>query len=202
MSDTRAIFAGGFLIAFPMLILEGFFYRGVLTVLPDMLAGYESLATVTVAGESVEPSGYVFVGLLIVGMAGQYVGGRLSDAMAPEKAAIGAFLTLATVSVLFVPAASSGLLALLAVSALLGFVLFGEQPLLQAVVADYSTSDVRGLSYGYMFVGVFGVGSFGAAFSGAMLAYTTQRVLFLLLAVVPFTAALISAALWRSNRTE
>jgi MFS family permease len=200
LGDTRAIFAGGFLIAFPMLILEGFFYRGVLTFLPDMLASYESLATVTIAGESVEPSGYVFVGLLVVGMGGQYVGGRLSDAMAPEKAAVGAFLALAAISVLFVPAASGGLLALLAVSALLGFVLFGEQPLLQAVVADYSTSDVRGLSYGYMFVGVFGVGSLGAAFSGAMLAYTSQRTLFVLLAVVPFTAALISAALWRSNR--
>jgi MFS family permease len=199
LGDTRVIFAGGFLIAFPMLILEGFFYRGVLTFLPDMLASYESLAAVTIAGESVEPSGYVFVGLLVVGMGGQYVGGRLSDAMAPEKAAVGAFLTLAAISVLFVPAASSGLLALLAVSALLGFVLFGEQPLLQAVVADYSTSDVRGLSYGYMFVGVFGVGSLGAAFSGAMLAYTTQRTLFLLLAIVPLTAALISAALWRSN---
>jgi MFS family permease len=199
LGDTRTIFAGGFLIAFPMLILEGFFYRGVLTFLPDMLASYESLAAVTIAGESVEPSGYVFVGLLVVGMGGQYVGGRLSDAMPPEKAAVGAFFALTVISVLFVPAASSGLLALLAVSALLGFVLFGEQPLLQAIVADYSTSDVRGLSYGYMFVGVFGVGSLGAAFSGAMLAYTTQRALFVLLAVVPLTAALISAALWRSN---
>ena len=201
LGDTRVIFAGGFLIAFPMLILEGFFYRGVLTFLPDMLASYESLTPVTVAGESVDPSGYVFVGLLVVGMAGQYVGGRLSDVMAPERAVIGAFLALAVISVLFVPAASSGLIALLLVSGLLGFVLFGEQPLLQAVVADYSGSDVRGLSYGYMFLGVFGIGALGAAFSGVVLAYTTQQTLFLLLAVVPSVAALIATVLWRSNRT-
>ncbi len=197
-TDSRAIFAGGFLVAFPMLILEGFFYRGVLTFLPDMLASYESLAPVTVAGERVDPSGYVFVGLLVVGMAGQYVGGKLSDAMAPEKAVIGAFLALTGISVLFVPAAESGLFALLVVSGLLGFVLFGEQPLLQAVVADYSGSSVRGLSYGYMFLGVFGVGALGAAFSGAVLAYATQQTLFLLLAVVPLIAALIATVLWRS----
>ncbi len=199
LGDTRTIFAGGFLIAFPMLILEGFFYRGVLTFLPNMLASYESLAPVTVFGERVDPSGYVFVGLLVVGMAGQYVGGRLSDAMPPEKAVIGAFFSLAVISVLFVPAANSGLLALLLVTGLLGFVLFGEQPLLQAVVADYSGSDVRGLSYGYMFLGVFGIGALGAAFSGAVLAYTTQQALFLLLAIVPLTGSLIATVLWRSS---
>ena len=199
LTDTRVIFTGGFLIAFPMLILEGFFYRGVLTFLPDVLASYESLTPVTVAGAHVEPAGYVFAGLLIVGMAGQYVGGRVSDAMPPEKAVIGAFLALAGISVLFVPAASSGLVPLLLVSGLLGFVLFGEQPLLQAVVADYSASDVRGLSYGYMFLGVFGIGALGAAFSGAVLAYATQQTLFLLLAVVPLVAALIAAGLRRSS---
>ncbi len=199
LGDTRTVFAGGFLIAFPMLIFEGFFYRGVLTFLPNMLASYEALAPVTLFGERVDPSGYVFVGLLVVGMAGQYVGGRLSDAMPPEKAVIGAFFSLAVISVLFVPAANSGLLALLLVSGLLGFVLFGEQPLLQAVVADYSGSDVRGLSYGYMFLGVFGIGALGAAFSGAVLAYTTQQALFLLLAIVPLTASLVATVLWRSN---
>ncbi|MES3518288.1 MAG: MFS transporter [Natronomonas sp.] len=202
LTDTRMIFAGGFLVAFPMLILEGLFYRGVLTFLPNVLASYESLTPITVAGERVDPSGYVFTGLLVVGMAGQYVGGRLSDAMPPEKAAVGAFALLSLISVLFVPAASSGLIALLLVSGLLGFVLFGEQPLLQAIVADYSDSDVRGLSYGYMFLGVFGVGAVGAAVSGAVLAYTTQQVLFLVLAVVPFVAALIAAALWRSRGIE
>jgi len=200
VGDTRLIFAGGFLIAFPMLILEGFFYRGVLTFLPDMLASYDSLETMTIAGQSVNPSGYVFVGLLVVGMAGQYVGGKVSDMMPPEKAAVGAFLSMALITALFVPAANTGLFALLLVTGLLGFVLFGEQPLLQAIVADYSGSDVRGLSYGYMFVGVFGVGALGAAFSGAVLAYTTQQVLFLLLALVPFSAALIATTLWRSDR--
>lgn len=199
LADTRVIFAGGFLIAFPMLILEGFYYRGVLTFLPDTLASYDSLPPATVAGERVEPAGYVYAGLLIVGMAGQYVGGKVSDLMPPEKAAAGVFLALAFITVLFVPAASAGLVPLLVVSGLLGFVLFGEQPLLQAIVAEYSDSDVRGLSYGYMFLGIFGVGAIGATFSGAVLAYATQETLFVLLAIVPLTAAIIAAFLWRSD---
>jgi len=194
-TDTRRLFAGGFLIAFPILILEGFFYRGILTFLPDVLAEYRQLAPVTVSGQTIEPSRYVFIGLLFVGMAGQYVGGVLSDRIAPEKGLIGAFSALCLISILFVPAFAGGLTTLLLVTAALGFVLFGEQPLLQAVVADYSGSDVRGLSFGYMFLGVFGVGALGAAFSGAVLTYTTQRALFLLLGVFPAIAALISAAL-------
>ena len=195
LGSTRALFAGGFVVVFPIVVLEGFYYRGVLTFLPDVLAGYPSLDPMAVAGRTVEPAQYVYVGLLIVGMGGQYVGGKLSDRMPPERAVVGAFFLLALLSVLFVPVAERSLVGLLAVTALLGFVLFGEQPLLQAIVADYSASDVRGLSYGYMFLGVFGVGALGAAFSGAVLAYTTQQHLFLLLAAVPIAAAAMAAVL-------
>ena len=202
LRETRLLFVGGFILVFPIVILEGFFYRGVLTFLPNVLASYPSLEAVTVADREVDPARYVYVGLLFVGMGGQYVGGKLSDRMPPERAVIGAFAALAVLSALFVPAATVGLIPLLVVSALLGFVLFGEQPLLQAMVADYSSSDVRGLSYGYMFLGVFGVGALGAAFSGALLAYTTQQIMFLLLAVVPTIAAVLAATLTARDLRE
>lgn len=202
LRETRLLFVGGFVLVFPIVILEGFFYRGVLTFLPNVLASYPSLEAVTIADREVDPARYVYVGLLFVGMGGQYVGGKLSDRMPPERAVIGAFAALAVLSALFVPAATVGLIPLLVVSALLGFVLFGEQPLLQAMVADYSSSDVRGLSYGYMFLGVFGVGALGAAFSGALLAYTTQQIMFLLLAVVPTIAAVLAATLTARDLRE
>ena len=202
LRETRLLFVGGFILVFPIVILEGFFYRGVLTFLPNVLASYPSLEAVTIADREVDPARYVYVGLLFVGMGGQYVGGKLSDRMPPERAVIGAFAALAVLSALFVPAATVGLIPLLVVSALLGFVLFGEQPLLQAMVADYSSSDVRGLSYGYMFLGVFGVGALGAAFSGALLAYTTQQIMFLLLAVVPTIAAVLAATLTARDLRE
>lgn len=195
LGSTRVLFSGGFIVVLPMVVLEGFYYRGVLTFLPDVLAGYPALAQISIGDVTADPSRYVFVGILVIGMAGQYIGGRLSDRMPPERAAIGAFVLLGLLSVIFVPAASAGLVPLLIVSGLLGLVLFGEQPLLQAIVADYSGSAVRGLSYGYMFLGVFGIGALGAAVSGAVLAYSTAQALFLLLGVIPILAAFMAAAL-------
>lgn len=200
--SSKLLFLGGFALVFPIVVLEGFFYRGMLTFLPDILAGYPALAVVDIGGRTVDPAQYVFVGLLVVGMAGQYVGGRLSDRMAPDRAVIGAFVGLAIISLAFVPAASLGLWAVLLVSAALGFVLFGEQPLLQALVADYSATNVRGLSYGYMFLGVFGVGALGAAVSGVVLSVTTANVLFLLLGVVPVLAAGLTMLLVRRRGSD
>jgi hypothetical protein len=51
-----------------------------------------------------------------------------------------------------------------------------------------------------MYLGTFGVGSLGAAVSGAVLAYTTQQALFVVLALVPAAAAITSAALYRRGR--
>lgn len=202
LSNTKQLFLGGLLIVFPILMLEGFFYRGILTFLPDLLAGYESLSPFNVGGRAIEPSRYVFIGVLVVGMAGQYVGGILSERFAPERVLVGAFLALAVISLLFIPSLSAGLLPLLLVTGLLGFVLFGEQPLLQAVVANSSGAGVLGLSFGYMFLGVFGVGALGAAFSGFVLTYLPQQMLFILLAVPPGLAALIAVVVVGQNNTS
>lgn len=199
--DSRALFTGAFLLVFPIVVLEGFFYRGVLTFLPDVLASAPILAPIELGEVTADPAQYVFVGILVVGMAGQWVGGVLSDRRSPERMLVCAFLALAILSVLFVPAMAAGVGALLVVSAALGFVLFGEQPILQTIIAEYSDAGVRGLSYGYAFLGIFGIGALGAAFSGAMLAVTTEGALFLTLGAVPAVAALGTIGLlWVSRR--
>ncbi|SEH40788.1 Sugar phosphate permease [Halopenitus malekzadehii] len=200
LTDSRTLFAGLFAIVFAIVVLQGFFYRGILTFLPEILSDSPVLDPVVLLDREVAPSRYVYVALLCVGMGGQYVGGRLSDRYPPEQVAIGAFLLLAALSLAFVPAAAVGVVAVVGVSLLLGFVLFGEQPLMQAVVAEYTGSGDRGIAYGYMYLANFGIGSLGAAVSGAILAYTTQRALFLLLAIVPAAAAVASATLFRYGR--
>lgn len=197
VTDSRALFTGGFVIVFPIVVLEGFYYRGVLTFLPDVLAGYAVLAPVEIGEVVADPAQYVFVGILVVGMVGQYAGGRLSDARSPERVVAVAFVLLALLSALFVPAGTAGLVPLLVVSALLGFVLFGVQPLNQAIIAEYTGTAVRGMSYGYSFLGIFGVGALGAAFAGTTLAYTSEETLFLLLGIVPIVAAIMAAGLAR-----
>ncbi|SDY07435.1 MFS transporter [Halopenitus persicus] len=200
LADTRLLFAGAFVLVFAIVILQGFFYRGILTFLPEVLSDSAVLEPVVILDREVAPARYVYVALLCVGMGGQYLGGTLSDRYPPEQVAIGAFLLLAVLSLAFVPAAAFGVAALVGVSLLIGFVLFGEQPLMQAVVAEYTGSGDRGLAYGYMYLGTFGIGSLGAAVSGAVLAYTTQQALFVVLALVPTAAAVASAALYRRGR--
>ena len=197
LADSRGLFTGGFVIVFPIVVVEGFYYRGILTFLPDVLASYPVLGPVPIGETTADPAQYVFVGVLVVGMVGQYYGGRLSDRPSPERYVAGAFLLLALLSVLFVPAGAAGLVPLLVVSALLGFVLFGIQPLNQTIVADYTGTEVRGMSYGYTFLGIFGVGALGAAFAGTTLAYTSEEALFLLLGLVPVAGAVLAAGLAR-----
>jgi MFS family permease len=88
---------------------------------------------------------------------------------------------LAVIAILFVPATST-LPTLLVVSAALGFVLFGIQPLSQATIAKYSPPEHRGLSFGYTYLAIFGIGALGASIVGAALTYGTSTTVFVLLA--------------------
>lgn len=200
LASSKRLFLGGFLIVFPIVILEGLYYRGVLTFLPDLMNTFALIDPIAVAGGTLEPSRYIYIGLLMIGIIGQYFAGRLTDYIRPERGMVGAFALLIAISLLFIPAASYGLVALLVVSALLGIVLFAEQPFMQATVARFSASDVRGLSYGYTYLGAFGVGALGAAISGTVLTYSTYDVLFVVLALIAATACLLG--IYLSTRDE
>ena len=85
--------------------------------------------------------------------------------------------------------------ALLAVSAVLGFFLFLVQPLYQATVAEYTPPDTRGLSYGYTYLAIFGIGALGAAMAGALLQFAGPSLLFGVLAGIALGGAGLSAGL-------
>jgi len=101
------------------------------------------------------------------------------------------------VAVLFVPAAQAGVAPLLAVSALLGFLLFTLQPLYQATIAEYSPPGDRGLSYGYTYLCSFGIGAAGAAISGYLLSAVGVRGTFVGLTAFPLLGLAFALALWR-----
>jgi MFS family permease len=90
---------------------------------------------------------------------------------------------------------------MLAMAALLGFALFVVQPFYQATVAEYSPPETRGLSYGFTYLGVFGVGALGASIAGAVLTYYSPPVLFAVFAALAGLAALVGVvlSLWRSG---
>ncbi|MFB6098248.1 MAG: MFS transporter, partial [Salinibacter sp.] len=186
---SRHLFASGFVGVFVLVALSGLYYRGMLTFLPDLLT---PLVTVDLPID-VAAGRYVYAGLLAVGIGGQYVGGRLSDRDGTECLLAAGFAVLASVAATFLPLAGLGTGALLGVSALLGFFLFAVQPLYQATVAEYTPPEARGLSYGYTYVAVFGVGASGAALAGVLLQTAGPPLLFGVLAGIAVLGASLSA---------
>jgi MFS family permease len=148
---------------------------------------------VETGGHTLRPERYFYAGLLLVGVAGQYLGGKLTDRFPAEYGIVAVFALLAVLALAFLPVASLGIAPLLVFGALFGATLFTAQPLYQATVADYSPAGTRGLSYGYTYLGSFGVGALGGAIAGGVLTYADAGTLFLVLAgfaVVASTAAL------------
>ncbi len=188
---TRHLFASGFALVFALVALSGLYYRGVLTFLPDLLT---PLVAVDLPID-VAAGRYVYAGLLAVGIGGQYVGGRLSDRDDTERILAGALAVLAGMAVLFLPVAGLGTGALLVVSAGLGFFLFVVQPLYQATVAEYTPPDARGLSYGYTYLAIFGVGALGAALAGFLLQVAGPWLLFGVMAGIALLGAGLSVGL-------
>ena len=202
-ADTKTLFASGFSVVFLIVLLAGMFYRGVLTFLPDLLERIATLEPVTLSGTlTLEPGRYVYVGLLLVGVLGQYAGGRLSDRLPIEHSLAVALTALSLIAFFFLPTAGLGLMPLLAISSALGFLLFGLQPLYQAAVADYTPPGARGLSYGYNYLGVFGVGALGAALAGTVLDAFGPQTMFSVLSLLTLLAALAAAVLARRRVRE
>ncbi|MFC7045928.1 MFS transporter [Halobacteriaceae archaeon GCM10025711] len=194
VAESKVLFAGAFVFVFGVVILSGLYYRGVLTFLPVVLSQFDLFQPVEVAGRTLEPYRYFYAGLLMVGVFGQYTGGKLTDRIPTEYGIAVAFAVLAVLALAFLPASNAGLGAFLVVGGLLGFFLFVVQPLYQATVAEYTPAGTRGLSYGYTYLGVFGVGSLGATIAGGLLSVSASA-LFLALAGFATAAAGLGAYL-------
>lgn len=192
VAQTKLLFVPGFLAVFVIAMLAGTYYRGVFTFLPEVLADLPVFDAVEVGDATLEPSQYAFAGLLLVGAAGQYAGGRLSDRRSPELAIIATFATLALVTVAFPFVVGTDLVTTLLVCAALGFFVFMEAPMHQALIGKYTPPDIHGLSFGYTYLGVFGVGAAGASIAGVAITLGGMELLFFVLAVFP-TAGLFLA---------
>jgi Major Facilitator Superfamily. len=178
--------------------MSGLYYRGMLTFLPDLLT---PLVTMDLPID-VATGRYVYAGLLTVGIAGQYVGGRLTDRFSTVHALAWTFAALGGIALGFLPVAEMGTAGLLVASAVLGFALFVIQPLYQATVAEYTPPEARGLSYGYTYLAVFGVGALGAALAGTILQYAGPPLLFGTLGGVAALGVALSAWLARRARSQ
>lgn len=199
---ARRLFTGGFVVVFVIVMVYGLYYRGILTFLPKILGGLAVFQPVDVFGRTVEPSRYAYAGLLFVGVFGQWVGGMVTDRGDTERVlAIGfTILTLSTLA--FLPASRAGVLPLIVVCAALGFFIYLIAPVYQATIAEYVDSDTHGLSYGFTYFGMFGIGSVGAAVAGVALTYAGRSLLFVTLALFASISLLLSVYMVFEYGTE
>lgn len=195
--QSRALLASAFGLVFVIVTFEGLFYRGVLTYLPEILHGLPAMEAFELSAglRGIEPADYIYVGFLVVGMAGQYAGGKLTDRIPAERGLLAIFGVLALLALAFIPVTGMGLGALLALCGVLGFFLFAIQPFYQNAVAVHTPSDSRGLSYGYTYLGEFGLGSASIAIGGFVLDSFALSAFFAMLAAFALVAAALSAGL-------
>nr|WP_318570527.1 MFS transporter [Salinigranum marinum] len=215
-AESARLFAGSFVLVFVVALCSGLYYRGFLTFLPGVLEsvpGFEPFPLSAVlpaevaraiggGSQLVRPERYFYAGLLVVGVFGQYAGGKLSDRIDVEKGIVVGFGALAVLAVLFLPVAGVGVAPLAVLGAVVGFFLFFVQPFYQATVAEYTPAGARGLSYGYTYLGVFGVGALGGTVAGVVLTYAAPAELFVILAGIAVVAAGLGAYLVRNERPE
>ncbi|MXV60506.1 MFS transporter [Natronorubrum sp. JWXQ-INN-674] len=205
VTSTRQVFTLGFALVFVVVMFNGLYYRGVLTFLPELLDDFlvafvgefrlELFGPESPVAEEFDLAQYVYVGLLTIGIGGQYFGGKLTDRIAPERGLVGMLLTLSAIALVFVPAAEASLATLFAASVALGFALFAMQPLTQATIAKYSPPDARGLSFGYTYLGIFGIGALGATVTGLVLTHASVVAVFAVLAVFAAIGCVLASGL-------
>lgn len=216
LAESRRLFAGSFLLVFAVVICSGLYYRGILTFLPELLRGLPGFDPIPITtaipsplhgvlgidpatSRTVKPQDYFYSGLLVIGVLGQYVGGKLTDRVPVEYGLAGAFGILALIAIVFMPISAIGIVPLMVLGAILGVFLFVVQPMYQATVAEYTPPGTRGLSYGYTYLGVFGVGALGGGIAGTILAFADATTLFVVLAGFASMASLIGVYLARTR---
>ena len=181
----RSLFAGSFALVFIIVICSGLYHRGVLTFLPEILATSGHIRGLSpMPAETVAPERFVYAGLLLVGVLGQYLGGRLTDQLPVERGLQIAFGAMVTIALGFAVALRLGGGWVLLAGGVLGVVLFFIQPLTQATVAEFTPPSARGVSYGFTYLGVFGVGATGGLLAGVVLTTASVPALFGVLAVL------------------
>lgn len=171
VSKSRVLFASTFVFVFAIVTLVGLFYRGMLTYLPEILSGLPALSGIEPpAGlEELSLGDYFYVGLLLAGMTGQYAGGMLTNRVPVERGLTAIFAALVVLALAFVPISSMGLFVILLYCGVLGFTLFAIEPFYQEAVAVFTPAESRGLSYGYTYLGMFGLGALSISIGGFLL---------------------------------
>ena len=133
---------------------NGLCYRGFMTFLP---AYFSESIHLSHSAKNILLAGSLSTAVLLLGMGGQYLGGRLADRVSPAYLFAGIFLASAP------PLFALGRLAdlpLLFAAGLFAFFYFANQPVGNVLLVRFTSPAVRGRIFGMWFFVNFGIGSF------------------------------------------
>jgi predicted MFS family arabinose efflux permease len=171
-----------------MVSLAGFVYAALLTFMQRYLDG----AQLSIAGIRPESLRNYLTGMvLMLGILGQYTGGRIARPRTLEPLMAAAFLGAAPF-VLWMGFAAG--MERLWAAGLFAPVFFMHQPLFNSLVAKYTPRRRRSLCYGLSFTAGFGLGSLGATFAGRVQSDLLNHAT---LAVMLAAAGMLALVLWR-----
>lgn len=177
-------------------VLFGFIYSAQMNFLPRYL-GEAGLRFGNLPAESVR--NYLAAAVLLVGVVGQYVSGRVAHPRRLERLLV--LILLGNVPCLaWMSLATGG--TRVAAAALFVLVHFMHQPVYNSLVAAYVPSARRSLAYGLSNTLGFGVGSLGASFAGYALARYGATANYGLLAGLAACSTLTGLLLWRMSHND
>lgn len=152
-------------VALVMMAALGLCYRGTLTFLPQILGG--RLAPSLHGATTVAVGGWVTTMALLVGVAGQWIGGGVLFHRVRLEPLFGLLLLPCLGGLLLLARAEGWWMA--AGAGLFGFFFFAAQPVGNGLVAHFTSEAWRSTGYGVHFLMTFGVGSLGALTAGLAL---------------------------------
>ena len=182
------------LFLFAMAVMNGLCYRGFLTFLPTYFAKniHSSLGI-----REVLLGGTLSTAVLLLGMIGQYLGGRFADRWSPAK--LYALIFSAAAPILFFLGRLQNLPLLLCAAAF-AFLYFANQPVGNVLLIRLTTPSIRGRLFGLFFFISFGAGSLMGWIAGVIGQRLSLSAIFGVLALCLVAAGAIGLGLILSVR--
>jgi MFS family permease len=180
--------------------LNGLIYRALVTYLPLYLG--QGVETSSAYGGLMFLAGSVTTVALLFGVAGQFLGGYLSDRMSAVILAI--VVAAGSFPLLLGMGASQGFL-LVGLACVLAVFHFMGQPVFNVLVADNSPDSWRGRVFGFSFFCNFGLGSFSAGslgFAAEKLGLNWVFIISAGFAILSLAAVLVLLARFRGKRKK
>ena len=188
--EVRTWFTRPLLVIYVCSIGTGFIYRGSLTFLEKHLEEHLGIELFGWSPEAV--AGAMTSIALLTAVLGQAAGGWLSDRF-PLEWVVAPVLGLAAPSLLLM--STVGGIALLIFTATFVIANFGQQPIINGLIADYAPEGAGGRAFGLSFFLVFGVGSMVGTICGVVANAQGTSAAFGLLAAVSAGIGLVAVML-------